>query len=404
MLSTLVPLVKNKSGDLTSKDNYRPIAINSILSKIFESIILNRYSTLLETSHNQFGFKSKSSTDLCVFTLKQVVEYYRNRSSSIYVCFLDASKAFDRVNHWLLLKKLIVRQVPHYVIRLLVFWYTQQLFCVKWGDATSGYFHVKNGLRQGGILSPILFNVFMDDLSVQLTASNTGCKLVGMTMNHLMYADDMALIAPSAKGLQTLIHISEGYASKHEILFNSVKSECMCIAPKNVSLCHIPSVSLNKQPLKFCNTFKYLGYIITSTMDDSLDISKQMRSIYARSNMLTVKFGCCTRIVKTVLFQAYCTNLYCAHLWWDYKLDMYKKIMVAYNNSFRRFVGYTYDSSASQMFLENNVHHFSVLRKKCLYNFMNRLIASDNIIIKHILASNVMFHSSFYKEWCSKLF
>ena len=104
MLSTVVPLIKNKSGDLTSKDNYRPIAINSILSKMFEFIILNRYSTLLETSHNQFGFKSKSSTDLCIYTMKQVIEYYRNQSSCVYVCFLDASKAFDRVNHWLLLK------------------------------------------------------------------------------------------------------------------------------------------------------------------------------------------------------------------------------------------------------------------------------------------------------------
>ena len=78
MLSTLVPLIKNKSGDLTSKDNYRPIAINSILSKLFEFIILNRYSRLLETTHNQFGFKSKSSTDLCIYIMKQVIEYYRN--------------------------------------------------------------------------------------------------------------------------------------------------------------------------------------------------------------------------------------------------------------------------------------------------------------------------------------
>ena len=92
MLSTVVPLIKNKSGDLTSKDNYRPIAINSILSMMFEFIIINRYNRLLETTHNQFGFKSKSYTDLCIYTMKQVIEYYRNRSSCAYVRFLDASK------------------------------------------------------------------------------------------------------------------------------------------------------------------------------------------------------------------------------------------------------------------------------------------------------------------------
>ena len=307
------------------------------------------------------------------------------------MCFLDASKAFDRVNHWLLLKKLIERDIPPFVIRLLMFWYTEQLFCVRWGNTTSSNFHVKNGLRQGGILSPIFFNVFIDELSIQLTSSNTGCKLLGMTMNHLMYADDMTLIATSAKGLQSLLHTCENYAIKHEIIFNSIKSMCMCVTPKCHRPSHIPSVKLNNQQLEFTDTFKYLGCIITNTMDDTLGISKQMRSIYAK-------------IVKSLLFQSYCTNLYCSHLWWNYRRDMYKKIMVAYNNCFRRFMGYMYDSSASQMFLENNVLHFKVLRRKCLQNFMNRLNSSENNLIKHILATNLLYHSTFYKEWCTIMF
>ena len=155
---------------------------------------------------------------------------------------------------------------------------------------------------------------------------------------------------------------------------------------------------LNNQQLEFTDIFKYLGCIVTSTMDDTLDISKQMRSIYARSNMLNVKFGYCTKIVKSLLFQSYCTNLYCSHLWWNYRRDMYKKIMVAYNNCVRRFMGYMYDSSASKMFQENNVLHFNVLRRKCLHNFMNRLNSSENNLIKHILATNLLYHSTFYKE------
>ena len=75
---------------------------------------------------------------------------------------------------------------------------------------------MKNGLRQGGILSRIFLNVFIDELGIQLTSSNTGCKLLGMTMNHLMHADDMALIAPSAKGLQPLLHTCENYAIKRD--------------------------------------------------------------------------------------------------------------------------------------------------------------------------------------------
>ena len=87
-------------------DNYRPIAVNSVLSKILEYVILNRYDNWLYTTDNQFGFKNKLSTDMCIFTFKQVLEYYRNSSSPEFVCFLDASKAFDRINHWHLLDKL----------------------------------------------------------------------------------------------------------------------------------------------------------------------------------------------------------------------------------------------------------------------------------------------------------
>ena len=121
MESVIVPIVKNARENISSKDNYRPITLTSTLSKIIEKIILARYSSLLQTTENQFGFKSNSSTDLCIFSLKQVIDYYRNNGSPVYLCFLDASKAFDRVPHNILFSKLFERKVPHIVIRLLVY-------------------------------------------------------------------------------------------------------------------------------------------------------------------------------------------------------------------------------------------------------------------------------------------
>ena len=89
MDTILVPLVKDKRGKLTESDNYRPLAITCVMSKIMELLILSRYSELLKTTDNQFGFKSKHSTDLCVLSLKQVIDYYINSGSSVYLCFLD---------------------------------------------------------------------------------------------------------------------------------------------------------------------------------------------------------------------------------------------------------------------------------------------------------------------------
>ena len=104
MLTHIIPIVKNKKGDITSKDNYRPIAITSVSSKVFELILIARYSDYLDTSHNQFGYKEKTSSHSCIFVLKEIVNYYRRLPSNVYICFLDASKAFDRIKHYHLLK------------------------------------------------------------------------------------------------------------------------------------------------------------------------------------------------------------------------------------------------------------------------------------------------------------
>ena len=165
METVIVPIIKDKRGQVTDKNNYRPIAITSVSSKVFELLILERYSSELETTHNQFGFKSDHGTDMCIFTLKQVIEYYKMQGSPVYICYLDASKAFDRINHWKLFEKMLKRNIPIVVIRILMYWYCNQQFCVHWGSNMSALFNVSNGVRQGGIMSPILFNLYMNDQS-----------------------------------------------------------------------------------------------------------------------------------------------------------------------------------------------------------------------------------------------
>ena len=98
-----------------------------------EGIIFSRIENFLITSDNQFGFKKKHGTDQCVYVLKEVLNLYRSLNSCLSVCFLDASKAFDRVNHSVLFEKLKCRGVPGYLLRILVFWYENQTMCVRWG-------------------------------------------------------------------------------------------------------------------------------------------------------------------------------------------------------------------------------------------------------------------------------
>ena len=94
-----------------------------------------------------------------------IVDKYRSLYGGLFMCFLDASKAFDRVKHPVLFDKLVQRDVPGYIVRILCYWYAHQTMCVRWGSSISSSFRVSISVRQGGILSPHLFNVYVDDLS-----------------------------------------------------------------------------------------------------------------------------------------------------------------------------------------------------------------------------------------------
>ena len=250
MSTVLVPIIKNKSGNVNSSDNYRPIALGSVISKLVERIVLDRIEYLLITNKNQFGFKQNHGTDQCVYVLKEALNLYNSLNSYLSICFLDASKAFDRVCHNKLFKKLEERFIPGYILRILVFWYENQTMAVKWGNVTSQFFKISNGVRQGVILSPHFFNVYVNDLSDRLNKLNIGCILGDLILNHLMYADDLVLISPSTYGLKKLLEVCENYGIEFDIKFNSKKSAIMFIKPANMLDIQLPVFRINNEVIK----------------------------------------------------------------------------------------------------------------------------------------------------------
>ena len=177
------------------------------------------------THDHQFGFKKQHATDMCIYTVKSVIKYYTRQNSPVYTCFLDASKAFDRISHWTLFKKLIACNTPVLIVRILMFWYQRQSIFVKWGKRTSEYFSIINGVRQGGVLLPQLFAIYMNDLSVCLTQCKAGCHLNETVTNHVMYADDICLMAPSAIALQKMLNLCYEFSLSNDIIFNPIKSQ-----------------------------------------------------------------------------------------------------------------------------------------------------------------------------------
>jgi len=181
---------------------------------------------------------------------------------------------------------------------------------VKWGTNYSSPFTVTNGLRQGGVLSPYLFAVYLDELSIQLGSARVGCTVGNMVVNHLMFADDICVFSPSISGLQCLLNICGDYAAEHEITFNCNKTIGVLFCPKKYKQPAQSNVFLNGVRVQFLDQMKYLGVWINASLKDDDDIQRQVESLYCAANKLRGAFDQCSPAVKNTLFRAYCMPMY----------------------------------------------------------------------------------------------
>jgi len=155
------------------------------------------------------------------------------------VLFLDASKAFDKVLHRPngLFLKLINRNVPVGFVKLLKYWYSRLCCMVRWNGITGDAFPVLCGVRQGGILSPVLFAIFVDSLISELRQSGYGLHIGKLFVGCVVYADDVALMSVSCYGLQRLVDICANYGTVWDIKFNTAKSQIFFILVCPLLLC-----------------------------------------------------------------------------------------------------------------------------------------------------------------------
>ena len=265
------------------------------------------------THDHQFAFKSEHSADMCIFSAKSIMKYYTDHGSPVFTCFLDASKTFDRINHWTLFRKIIDSKMSLIIVRIIMFWYQSQLVCVKWGKVVSNFFRISNGVWQGGILSPKLFALYMNKLSRLLVMSNVGCYIDGQCTNHLMYADDICILAPTAIAMQQLLDICNDYGVANDITFNPLTSVCLVFRPAKYKL-FCPRVHIGSAQLEYVYDAKYLGFMFCENKKDDCDMLRQLRTIYAKSNKIIRTFSHCTIDVKLLLIKSYCTSFYCGYM------------------------------------------------------------------------------------------
>jgi hypothetical protein len=194
-------ITTHKKGKLTECDNYRTISLISHASKILLYVTNERLKTFLQSqiSQEQAGFVPGRGTREQILNLRQIIEKGREFNITIYICFIDFRKAFDRVRRdklWIVLHDI---GVPPHLITVIKNLYIKTTGTVRANQIFSNEFHPQRGVRQGCILSPQLFNIYGEYIMRKALQSwEGGTAINGRKINNLRYADDAVLLARDA--------------------------------------------------------------------------------------------------------------------------------------------------------------------------------------------------------------
>ena len=203
--------------------------ISCNLFKIYEYCIMP-YLNKVKLSVNQFAYRKL----LEITCLKETFMSNIDHQDAVYACFLDMSKAFERVNHSLLLDKLKNRGIPEFVINIYKSIFRDSEIQVCYNNCMSNSWNIARGIiRQGGVTSALLFNIYIDEILSKMKDLNIGCRMGISKVNVQAYADDLVLLNPTSSGLKKLIDYLSDLLDIHELKINTDKTKVVIFSKKN---------------------------------------------------------------------------------------------------------------------------------------------------------------------------
>ena len=274
MLKSVFIALPKKAG-ATDCELHRTISLMSHVTKILLRIIMMRVRNKIkpEIAEEQCGFVEGKGTSNAILKLRTLIERSLEVNKDVCLCFIDYTKAFDRVRHDELVRQLTQLKVDGKDLRIIKNMYWEQRACMKVSNDFSSFEKIQRGVRQGCVLSPDLFSLYSENI-LRLLEDFPGIKFGGKMINNLKYADDTVLIAENEKDLQILLDIVVKESHKKGLELNCKKTEVMVVSRKaDTPTCNI---FINGSPLKQCKSFKYLGSLISSDGRNDKEISSRI--------------------------------------------------------------------------------------------------------------------------------
>eukprot|EP00005_Dracoamoeba_jomungandri_P011433 CAMPEP_0174276412 /NCGR_PEP_ID=MMETSP0439-20130205/60368_1 /TAXON_ID=0 /ORGANISM="Stereomyxa ramosa, Strain Chinc5" /LENGTH=1075 /DNA_ID=CAMNT_0015368631 /DNA_START=40 /DNA_END=3267 /DNA_ORIENTATION=- len=306
-----VVTVLPKGGDPTKWFNYRPVTILSVAVKVFERCLKSRVTEAAEKylDDNQFGFRKKRGVDLNGFLMQMAMDYARGIQSvhpnkKLYCALLDVYKAFDTVDHAILWEKCEKAGIEKVIIGFLEEFYFETVSMVVINGVFSREYEVKRGVKQGAVLSPVLFNIYVNEVLEVLRQYNK-CKVFDVWVGGMMFADDLAVTSWSEFEMrQSLIKAAESMA-KVKLKFSWAKCKMIVIGVYRRKV-----FKFLMEDIQVVNSVRYLGYWLDKDGNWLVHIRKAVEKAKDRVYSLNAcginVFGTGTRIA--VIFLKLCVR------------------------------------------------------------------------------------------------
>ena len=308
-IGLMFPILKDQKKSNKDLDNTRPLTLSEPLASILEKYLLNKIENNFTEEPTQFGFRKNSSTSHAIFTLKETLIHNKSKNKPIIACFIDFSKAFDKVNRPKLFEKLrAILNQDHWA--LLYAYYTSTTIKIKGDRDDEPGFCTTIGVKQGGPLSPKLFALYVNDMIREVINSNTTCKIDDIETGILLYADDTVVCTNNVNDQNRALEIINNYCLKHEIMINVGKTKFMFFNESQLKRRTV-RIEIGNSVVEQVTKFKYLGCWIECSLRNQEHIKSRKQSILAAATKLR-KIGLNSKEmsleVKSFLFETYCRS------------------------------------------------------------------------------------------------
>ncbi len=256
--------IPKKNKNKFYMDHYRGITISSILCKVLESVALQQEGDAVDkpTSFLQVGFTHGRSPSMATLLITEAAAEAKDTKSDLYVATLDARKAFDVVSHSIMKQKLYNTDINKKMWLLIDDLYVENEEVIRWEGTDSRSYFISQGVKQGAVLSPTLYKMYVNDLLLMLQRSELGFHIGSIPISAPTCADDVSLVTSSNFKLQAMLNIAVDYSKSHKYELHPTKSTVTHLvgAPKHVGSvpkeleCH-----LGDEPVKTTTSFTHLG-------------------------------------------------------------------------------------------------------------------------------------------------